>query len=101
MSIGSPGGSAIINYVAKTVVASLDWGLDLQRAITLPNFGSRNGPTELEAARSSEELADALRRRGHAVNRIVQTSGAQGIQRDGGGWFGAADPRREGIAAGD
>jgi gamma-glutamyltranspeptidase / glutathione hydrolase len=101
MSIGSPGGSAIINYVAKTVVASLDWGLDLQRAITLPNFGSRNGPTELETARSSEELADALRRRGHAVNRIVQTSGAQGIQRDGGGWFGAADPRREGIAAGD
>jgi gamma-glutamyltranspeptidase/glutathione hydrolase len=101
MAIGSPGGPAIINYVAKTVVAVLDWGLDLQQAIALPNFGSRNGPTELELGRSSEALAEALRRRGHAVTRLVQTSGAQGIQRDGAGWFGAADPRREGIAAGD
>src|SRR5258706_16480618 len=45
---GSPGGSAIINYVAKTLVGVLDWGLDPQAAIDLPNVGSRNGPTELE-----------------------------------------------------
>ena len=45
---GSPGGSAIINYVAKTLVGIIDWDLDPQAAIALPNFGSRNGPTELE-----------------------------------------------------
>jgi gamma-glutamyltranspeptidase/glutathione hydrolase len=101
MSIGSPGGPSIINYVAKTLIASLDWGLDLQQAITLPNFGSRNGPTELEAGRSSETLADALRARGHVLQIHPQTSGLQGIQRDAAGWFGAADPRREGVAAGD
>jgi gamma-glutamyltranspeptidase/glutathione hydrolase len=101
MAIGSPGGPAIINYVAKALVASLDWGLDLQQAIALPNFGSRNGPTELEAGRSSGALAEALRWRGHEVQVHAQTSGLQGIQRDTAGWFGAADPRREGIAAGD
>ena len=46
---GSPGGSAIINYVAKTLIGIIDWGLDPQAAIALPNFGSRNGPTELES----------------------------------------------------
>jgi gamma-glutamyltranspeptidase/glutathione hydrolase len=101
MSIGSPGGPAIINYVAKALVATLDWELDLQQAIALPNFGSRNGPTELEAGRSSAALAEALRARGHDVQVQSQTSGLQGIERSGAGWFGAADPRREGIAAGD
>jgi len=100
-SIGSPGGPAIINYVAKALVASLDWELDLQQAVALPNFGSRNGPTELEAGRSSSALADALRSRGHDVQVQAQTSGLQGIRRVDSGWFGAADPRREGIAAGD
>ncbi|MEM9851858.1 MAG: gamma-glutamyltransferase family protein, partial [Pseudomonadota bacterium] len=31
--IGSPGGSRIIGYVAKTIVAHLDWGLGVQAAI--------------------------------------------------------------------
>ncbi len=105
MSVGSPGGSAIINYVAKVLVATLDWGLDLQQAIALPNFGSRNGPTELEQGRVSPGLAEALQARGHDVRVMLQTSGLQGIQRrlrDGRpAWFGAADPRREGVAMGD
>jgi gamma-glutamyltranspeptidase/glutathione hydrolase len=105
MSVGSPGGSAIINYVAKVLVATLDWGLDVQQAISLPNFGSRNGPTELEQDRASPALVDALEVRGHEVRLINQTSGLQGIQRvvrDGQPmWFGGADPRREGIVMGD
>jgi gamma-glutamyltranspeptidase / glutathione hydrolase len=105
MSLGSPGGSAIINYVAKVLVGTLDWGLDVQQAISLPNFGSRNGPTELEQDRSSAALADALKAKGHEVRVMPQTSGLQGIQRvvkDGKPmWFGGADPRREGIVMGD
>ena len=60
MALGSPGGAAIIAYVAKSLIGVLDWQLDLQRSIALPNFGSRNGPTELEAGRSSAALVDAL-----------------------------------------
>ncbi len=101
MLVGSPGGLAILNYVAKTLVATLDWGMDIQAAISLPNFGSTNGPTFLERGTAYEELGDALAERGHVLNFTPLTSGLHGIERIPGGWRGGADPRREGIAAGD
>jgi gamma-glutamyltranspeptidase/glutathione hydrolase len=105
LSTGSPGGSAIINYVAKVLVGTMDWGLNVQQAITLPNFGSRNGPTELEQGRAPAALIERLQAKGHDVRLMPQTSGLQGIMRvDIHGepvWFGGADPRREGIVQGD
>jgi gamma-glutamyltranspeptidase/glutathione hydrolase len=101
MALGSPGGLAIINYVAKTLVATLDWGMDIQAAISSPNFGSTNGPTFLERRTAIEELGDALAERGHVLNFTSLTSGLHGIERVPGGWRGGADPRREGIAAGE
>ncbi len=98
---GSPGGPAIINYVAKTLVAILDWGLDPQAAIDLPNVGSRNGPTELERGTSAEALAPKLQALGEATRIVDQNSGLQVIVRAGGRWRGAADSRREGTAQGD
>lgn len=105
MSTGSPGGSSIINYVGKVLIGTLDWGLNVQQAISLPNFGSRNGPTELEEGRASDALVEQLKAKGHNVRQIEQTSGLQGIMRVKSGneeiWFGGADPRREGIVKGD
>ncbi|MEO6354203.1 MAG: gamma-glutamyltransferase [Burkholderiaceae bacterium] len=105
LATGSPGGSAIINYVAKVLVGTMDWGLNVQQAISLPNFGSRNGPTELEQGRVSDALVDALKAKGHNVRVMEQTSGLQGIMRlnihGEEMWFGGADPRREGIVKGD
>lgn len=100
---GSPGGSAIINYVAKTLVGVLDWGLDVQQAISLPNFGSRNfsGATELESKTGITWLEGGLRLLGHNVRVIELTSGLQGIHRGREGWVGGADPRREGVVLGD
>jgi gamma-glutamyltranspeptidase/glutathione hydrolase len=100
MVIGSPGGSAIINYVGKVLLGTLDWGLSIQDAIDLPNFGSRNGPTELEQGRVPDSLVRELQARGHDVRLMPQTSGLQGIQRIRDGWLGGADPRREGVAMG-
>ncbi|QJE03104.1 gamma-glutamyltransferase [Massilia forsythiae] len=104
-AVGSPGGPLIINYVAKVLVGTLDWGLNMQQAIALPNFGSRNGPTELEAGRFPAAEVKALQARGHAVRIGEQTSGLQGVARiQVHGvplWFGGADPRREGVAKGD
>jgi gamma-glutamyltranspeptidase / glutathione hydrolase len=99
--IGSPGGSAIINYVGKVLLATLDWGLGIQDAISLPNFGSRNGPTELEQGRVPATLVGELEQRGHRVQLTTQTSGLEGIQLGPGGLLGGADPRREGVAAGE
>ena len=81
MSLGSPGGAAIIHFTAKTLIGTFDWGLDAQRAIDLPNFGSFNGPTVVEKGRFPAATIDALRSRGHTVNEIDMTSGLQAIQR--------------------
>ena len=98
---GSPGGSAIINFVAKTLIGVLDWQLDVQQAINLPNIGSRNRDTELERGSSAESLQQDLRQRGHRVTILPMTSGLHAIALDKDGLTGGADPRREGLAAGD
>jgi gamma-glutamyltranspeptidase/glutathione hydrolase len=101
LALGSAGGSAIINHVVKTLVAALDRNMDIQQAIDLPNFGSRNGPTELERGTAAANWAEPLRALGHEVRLIEMTSGVHGIQRTRAGWSGGADPRREGMAKGD
>jgi gamma-glutamyltranspeptidase/glutathione hydrolase len=101
MVLGSPGGANIINYVAKALVGALDWKLDLQSAFELPNFGSRNGPTLIEKDSAFEAFLDDLKSRNHVVETVPLTSGLHGIERVPGGWRGAADPRREGVARGD
>jgi gamma-glutamyltranspeptidase/glutathione hydrolase len=101
LAVGSPGGSMIINYVAKALVGVLDWELDLQAAIDAPNFGSRNGPTLIEQGSRYENFATPLVERGHQVDRIPLTSGLHGIERMSGGWRGGADPRREGAVRGE
>ena len=98
---GSPGGSAIINYVTKTLIGIIDWGLDPQAAIALPNFGSRNGPTELERDTPVAQLAPKLQALGADVRVTEFTSGTQAIVRTRGGWIGGADPRREGMVSGE
>lgn len=100
MVVGSPGGSLIIGYVVKTLVATLDWKLDIQAAIDLPNMTSRNEATEIEAGTEAEALQAALAAMGHTVRTIDMTSGIHGIVRTRDGWAGGADPRREGVAAG-
>lgn len=105
MAVGSPGGPAIINYVAKTLVGTLDWGLNVQQSISLPNVGSMNGPTLVEQGSLPQAVLDELASRGHAIRQVPLTSGLHGIQRiDIHGttmWFGGADPRREGVARGE
>lgn len=101
LSAGSPGGALIIHYTAKTLYGTLQWGLNAQQAIALPNFGSNNGPTLLEQGRFPPAVVQALQARGHEVREQDMTSGLQAIQRTATGWFGGADPRREGIVLGD
>jgi len=101
MSGGSPGGAAIIHYTAKLLTGTLHWGLNAQQAIDLPNFGSLGGPTLLEAQRFNSSTVDALKARGHEVREMEMTSGLQAIERIPSGWFGGADPRREGLVKGD
>ncbi|HVO90361.1 MAG TPA: gamma-glutamyltransferase [Casimicrobiaceae bacterium] len=101
MIVGSPGGPAIINYVVKTLIGVIDWKLDAQAAVDLPNFGSRNGPTELEADTSVVALEPRLQALGHRTRVTDHPSGVQVILRTRSGYQGGADPRREGVVLGD
>ena len=109
MTGGSPGGALIIHFTAKTVYGMLNWGLNAQQAINLPNFGAAGAPTLLEEKRFPTATVDALKGRGHDVLEQTMVSGLQAIGRanlnaasgGGAGWFGGADPRREGVVRGD
>ncbi|MBV7481563.1 gamma-glutamyltransferase [Bordetella sp. BOR01] len=101
MAVGAPGGSAIINYVAKTLVGVLDWNLDIQQAISLPNLGSRNQATELERGTYLEDMMPALQGMEHEVKTVEFPSGIQGIVIKDGTLIGGTDPRREGLVLGE
>ncbi|MCE8006335.1 gamma-glutamyltransferase [Aestuariivita sp.] len=100
LAIGSPGGSRIIGYVAKTIIAWADWGLNIQEAVSLPHAVNRFGTFDLEEGTGAETLAPALEELGYEVAVRALTSGLHAIE-IGEGLKGAADPRREGIALGE
>ncbi len=101
MVVGSPGGSRIIGYVAKTIIAHLDWGMDVQAAVAMPHLVNRFGTYDVEEGTSAEALAEPLTTLGYEVNARALTSGLHAIAIGADGLEGGADPRREGIAIGE
>ena len=79
----------------------IDWDMDPQAAAALPNFGSRNGPTELEKNTPIVALEPKLKALGAPVRVRERTSGLHVIRRAQDGWVGGADPRREGVVRGE
>ena len=112
---GSPGGSAIIWYVTKTLVGALDWNLNPQQAVSMVDFGAANSPTtsvggehpniDASSNGANDPLVIGLRALGHTVSVAAQSSGLGILRRATVGgqpaWIGGADPRREGVVIGD
>ncbi len=99
MAVGSPGGSRIIGYVAQTIVAVIDWGMDVQEAVMVPQAVNRFGKYDLEEGTAAIELEEGLTAMGFEVGARGLTSGLHVIA-IGDDLQGGADPRREGIAFG-
>jgi gamma-glutamyltranspeptidase/glutathione hydrolase len=100
MTLGSPNGPRIIQHVLKTLIANLDWNLDIQSAISLPNFIALNGIIELEKNTDIINQKKPLQKLGHKVKIINITSAIQAIRIANGKLYGGADPRRQGVATG-
>ncbi|GAL19064.1 gamma-glutamyltranspeptidase [Vibrio maritimus] len=101
MAIGSPGGSRIIGYVAQTLVAHLDWGMNIQEAIDQPRMINRFGEMDIEVNTPLEGYAQQFEKMGFKVNARELNSGLHAIRFTENGLEGAADPRREGVAIGE
>ena len=99
-ALGSPGGNAIPAYIAKALVGWLYWGLPLDEAIALPNLVARGSSFHGEAAALAPELRSSLAALGVGVMPgSGEVSGLHGVEWREGALRGAADPRREGVAA--
>ncbi len=97
MTLGSPGGSRIIGYVVKTLIAHLDWDMNIQAAIDLPNLINRFGTYELENNTGAVNFKPNLESMGFRVDLNELTSGLHGIVINENQLEGGADPRREGT----
>ena len=101
----------IIQFVVKTVVGMIDWGMDPQQAVSWWTSGqpTRRRPTWAASIPTSTPPTTAtttrwwqgLRKLGHQVDLADQSSGLSAIVRGAPGWIGGADPRREGLVMGD
>ena len=100
-ALGSPGGSAIIPYVAQALVAMIDWKMDIQAAFAMPHLANRFGTYNLETGTAAVDLASDLEALGFKTKATDLNSGLHGIAVTPRGIEGGADPRREGVAIGD
>ncbi len=103
-AMGSPGGTSILAYNAKALIAVLDWGMPVGEAFALPNLVARGDGFGADTDRFSETLREGLAANGIALRpNASENSGLHGgMWRRGAdgqwGWDGAADDRREGVA---
>jgi len=98
-AMGSPGGTSILGYNLKTLIALLDWKLPMQQAINLPNVVARGNSIRIERQRLEPAVWDALTQVGYTLTPLEgEESGLNGFILPGDGTVnGGSDPRREGV----
>jgi gamma-glutamyltranspeptidase/glutathione hydrolase len=101
-ALGSPGGSSILAYNAKALIAVLDWGMPVQAAFNLPNLVAKADGFGADTERFPLPLRDGMAEGGIVIRpNASENSGLHGaIWRqgaDGWRWDSGADDRREGV----
>ncbi|MEP7210808.1 MAG: gamma-glutamyltransferase [Alphaproteobacteria bacterium] len=106
MVTGSPGGNSIVGYVAKTLVAVLDWGRSAQEAAALPNVVARGQVVRVETSDTTagpnptgKAWLKSLTDMGFKTQEVSgEVSGINIVVARGTHLEGGSDPRREGVA---
>jgi gamma-glutamyltranspeptidase/glutathione hydrolase len=98
---GSAGGGQIVDYIARALIEQLWLARTPAQALAGGQVTTALAPRiQLETGTPRATMAAPLRALGHDVVVEATRSGAGFIQRVPGGWLGAADPRRDGVALG-
>jgi gamma-glutamyltranspeptidase/glutathione hydrolase len=100
LAIGAAGGSTIIAQVSKAIIAVVDWKMSAQDAIGLGLVYAPGPMAVAESGTQAETMAPQLRALGEKIMVGPLGLKANAIERVGGKWVGAADPRSEGVAMG-
>ena len=89
---------AIVFYVAKTLIAMIDWNMSAQDAVNFPNAVYPRGAPILEEGGYNSQIVAGLGALGHEVTTRELNSGVHVFKRlPDGSYDGGADPRREGV----
>ena len=97
-AIGSAGGNAILAYVAKSLVAAIDWNMSMPQALAAPNLVARGAHFNGEVTKFPPQVLQGLSARGIDLKPGQgEDSGVQGVVIRDGRIDGGADPRREGV----
>jgi len=104
MVTGSPGGPRIISTTLQTILNVVDYGMDVQAAVSAPRFHHQWVPDKLFVESDMPaDVVKGLRERGHEVDDARRHwSSAQSIVIDpaSGRHLGGSDPRSDGMAIG-
>jgi len=99
IAIGAAGGSTIICQVAKALIGVLDWNMSAQDAIAMGLvFAPGTKAGVLEQGTDLAAMLPQLTALGETLKVAPLGLKANAVERVGGRWVGAADPRSEGVA---
>ncbi len=98
LAVGAAGGSTIIAQVAKAIIGVVDWKLSAQDAIATGLLYAPGHVAVAERGTQLEAMVPALQALGETVQVGALGLKANAVERVGGRWVGAADPRSEGVA---
>jgi gamma-glutamyltranspeptidase / glutathione hydrolase len=102
--IGSPGGSTIITAVLQVIMNCIDFNMNIQEAVDAPRIHHQWYPERIDYERFalSKDVKEELIKMGHKLGEETTLGETQGIMIDQKNhlFFGAADPRGNGLAEG-
>jgi len=98
LAVGAAGGPTIIMQVAKAIIGVVDWRMSAQAAIAAPGMWIRGERIFVEEGTPLAAMVPRLTAMGHRVAAAPPPFKGNAIERVGGRWVGAADPRSEGVA---
>jgi gamma-glutamyltranspeptidase/glutathione hydrolase len=105
-ALGTPGGHTIAQTVPQMVMNLVDFGMDIQAALSAPRISFVEPDVIIVERGIPESVMDGLRARGHSIRAVGGVGNAHGVVLEYGPdgrpvrFFGGSDPRGHGLAAG-